>query len=167
MIARSLLILFSLFSISVWAQPPALTDQYGHSGSLSDYAGQPVLAIVASGRKLRHMKGWEEGLRKDFPQLVSLRVADITDKPTPTYDQVAKKLRKRAPESVSIIIDLQNIWATEYSLDTNEPCLLLFDNQGNVMAQFRGRANNTRLAEVSAAIARVVPDTVASTDGIP
>ena len=167
MIARSLLILLSLFAISAWAQPPALTDQYGNTASLDDYSGQPVLALVASGRKLRQIKGWEEGLRDDFPQLVSMRVADVTDEPRPSYDQVAKKLRKRAPEGVSISIDLENRWATEYALDTREPCLLLFDAQGNLMAQFRGRANKTRLAEVSAALARVVPDTVASTDIAP
>ena len=65
------------------------------------------------------------------------------------------------------MIDLDNEWATEYALDTSEPCLLLFDAQGNVMAQFRGRANKTRLAEVSAALARVAPDTVASTEATP
>ena len=157
----------SLLAVGAWAQPPALADQYGNSASLKDYAGQPVLAIVASGRKLRQIKGWEEGLRKDYPQLVSVRVADVKDVPRPTYDQVAKKLRKRAPEGVSIIIDLENRWANEYELDTNEPCLLLFDADGNVMAQFRGRANKTRLAEVSAALARVVPDAVASTDMTP
>jgi hypothetical protein len=167
MIARSTIVLSSLFAIGAWAQPPALADQYGNNGSLNDYSGQAVLAIIASGRKLRQIKGWEEGLRKDYPQLVSLRVADVTDEPRPTYDQVAAKLRKRAPEGVSIIIDLDNQWATEYALDTSEPCLLLFDAQGNVMAQFRGRANKTRLAEVSAALARVAPDTVASTEATP
>jgi hypothetical protein len=167
MAARSMFIILSLLALSAAAQPPALADQHGKSASLDDYSGQPLVAIIASGRKLRQIKGWEEGLRKDYPQLVSVRVADITDEPRPTYDQVAEKLRKRAPEDVSIIIDLENQWATEYALDTREPCLLLFDEHGNLMAQFRGRANKTRLAEVSAALARVVPDTVASTDITP
>ena len=84
MIVRSTIVLSGLLAIGAWAQPPALTDQYGNNGSLNDYSGQTVLAIVASGRKLRQIKGWEEGLRKDYPQLVSLRVADITDEPRPT-----------------------------------------------------------------------------------
>ena len=144
-----------------------LADQYGKSSGLEEYAGQPVLVIVASGRKLRHVKGWEEGLRKDYPQLLSLRIADITDTPRPTYEQVAKKLLKRAPEGISIIIDLENLWATEYGLDTDEACLLLFDVNGKVMAQFRGRANSTRLAEVSAALTSIVPGTIALTDNTP
>jgi hypothetical protein len=144
-----------------------LADQYGESGGLEDYAGQPVLVIVASGRKLRHIKGWEKGLRKDYPQLLSLRIADITDEPRPTYEQVAKKLLKRVPEDVSIIIDLDNLWATEYGLDTDEACLLLFDAHGKVMAQFRGRANNARLAEVSAAITSIVPGTITHADNTP
>jgi hypothetical protein len=167
MIARSFLILLSLFTISAWAQPPALADQYGNNSGLENYAGQPVVAIIVSGRKLRHVKAWEEALRKGFPQLLSLRVVDITDEPRPTYEQVAKKLLKRVPEDVSIIIDLDNLWATEYGLDTDEACLLLFDAHGNVMAQFRGRANNTHLAEVSAAITSIVPGTITHADNTP
>jgi hypothetical protein len=36
MIARSHFILFSLFAISAWAQPPALADQHSHTGSIID-----------------------------------------------------------------------------------------------------------------------------------
>ena len=139
------------------AQTIALPDQNGELISLADYQAQhpdqAVLAIVVSGRKLRLVKGWEEGLRESYPQLVSMRVADIKDEPRPSQDQVAEKLRKRAPENVSILIDLENHWATNYGLDTEEPCLLLFDRDGKLVAQFRGRASKARLAEVSAALA--------------
>lgn len=140
------------------AQPIVLPDQHGELISLADYQAlhpdQAVLAIVVTGRKLRLVKGWEEGLRESYPQLVSIRVADIKDEPRPSQDQVAEKLRKRAPENVSILIDLENRWATDYGLDTEEPCLLLFDADGQLVAQFRGRASKARLNEVSAALAR-------------
>ena len=139
------------------AQQIALPDQHGALISLADYQArhpeQAVLAIVVTGRKLRLVKGWEEGLRESYPQLVSMRVADIKDEPRPSQDQVAEKLRKRAPENVSILIDLQNRWATNYGLDTEEPCLLLFDSAGKLVAQFRGRASKARLNEVTAALA--------------
>jgi hypothetical protein len=145
------------------AQPIALPDQNGELIGLADYQAQhpdqAVLAIVVSGRKLRLVKGWEEGLRESYPQLVSMRVADIKDEPRPSQDQVAEKLRKRAPENVSILIDLENRWATDYGLDTEEPCLLLFDSQGKLVAQFRGRASKARLGEVSAALAKWLPAT--------
>ena len=118
--------------------PPMLPDQYGASGGLSDFEGQAVVAIVASGRKLRWIRRWEEVLRAEF-DLRSVRIADITDDPRPSETQVAEMLRKRAPENVKILIDLQNLWATTYSLDTGEPCLLLFDSDHNIVAQFRGR----------------------------
>ena len=75
--------------------------------------------------------------------------------PRPSHEQVAEKLRKRAPEGVSIMIDLDNRWATAFSLDTEEPCVLIFGSNGELLASFRGRANKARLAEVSAALANV------------
>lgn len=146
-----------IFFSSALAQPAALPDQHGEMVSLSSYQSQypdqAILAIVVNGRKLRLVKGWEEGLRASYPQLVSMRVADIKDEPRPSQEQVAEKLRKRAPEGVSILIDLENRWATEYSLDTNEPCLLLFAGDGTLVAQFRGRASKAHLGEVNAALA--------------
>ncbi len=138
--------------------PDGLPDQYGKAVSMAAYEGQPFVVIVASGRKLRHIKGWEEGLRESYPELVSARVADITDMPRPSHEQVAEKLRKRAPEGVSIMIDLENRWATAFSLDTEEPCILIFGSNGELRARFRGRANKARLTEVTAALASMPMD---------
>jgi len=139
------------------AAPAPLPDQNDQLLSLADYPNQTVLAIVVSGRKLRHIKKWEEGIRKVYPKLTSIRVADITDDPPPSQQQVAEKLRKRAPADVRIMIDMDNLWATEYELDTSEPCLLLFDDNGQVIAQFRGRANKDRLNEVMVVLAEIFP----------
>ena len=146
------------------AAPAPLPDQNDQLLSLADYPDQTVLAIVVSGRKLRHIKKWEEGIRKVYPQLTSVRIADITDDPRPSQEQVAEKLRKRAPADVRIMIDIENLWATEYQLDTSEPCLLLFDDNGQVIAQFRGRANKDRLNEVMVVLAEIYPP--AATDEI-
>jgi hypothetical protein len=152
LIALAGLLLRLTACLPAWSAPAALPDQNGGSLSLADYPGQAVLVIVVSGRKLRHIKKWEQTLRSDFPDLVSLRVADITDDPRPTTEQVATKLRKRAPADVSVLIDLANTWATEYELDTTEPCLLLFDGNHAVVAQFRGRANRDNSAAVIASL---------------
>jgi hypothetical protein len=143
------------------AAPAPLPDQNDQLLSLADYPNQAVLAIVVSGRKLRHIKKWEEGLRKAYPELTSVRVADITDEPRPSQEQVAEKLRKRAPADVRIMIDMDNLWATEYELDTSEPCLLLFDDNGQVIAQFRGRASKERLNEVMVVLAEIFPPAAA------
>jgi len=142
-----LLLLFS--STATHALPPPLPDQNGSQIDISELRGAPLLVIVVSARKLRHIKGWEEGLRDTHPDLVSARVADVNEEPRPDYEQVSAKLRKRVPEGVSIMIDLQRLWAQEYQLDTAEPCLLLFTADYELIAQFRGRANKERLAEVS------------------
>lgn len=146
-----LLLLFALLAATamvVAAQPPALADQYGTDIGLEDYAGEAVLAIVVSARKLRQIERWEKKLRAEMPQLRSLRVADINEQPTPSQAEVATKLRERVPEGVSIQIDLQSLWATYYALDTGEPCLLLFDSAHNVVASYRGRAREALVSEV-------------------
>jgi hypothetical protein len=139
------------------ATPSALQDQYGSNGSLSDFAGQPVLAIVTSRRKLPWIGRWEKTIRPELPQLNSIRIADITDEPRPTEARVAEMLRKRAPENVSILIDLQNQWASIYELDTTEPCLVLFDSDHKVVAKFRGRPKGELVNEVMTALRNYFP----------
>ena len=114
--------------------------------------GQTVLVIVVKARKAQHIERWEKALRAELPDLVSLRVIDVTGDPQPKYEQVAEKMRKRAPEDVSILIDMGNHWALEYELDTNEPCLLIIDANQQLVATFRGRAKKSRVAEVKAAL---------------
>jgi hypothetical protein len=152
-------IIFSLlvFTSATATLPTALPDQFGGSASLNDYAGQPVLVIVASGRKLRWIGKWEKNLRAKVPELVSLRVADITDDPKPAETEVAAVLRERAPPGISILIDMQNQWATDFQLDTGEPCLLLFDAEHNVVAKFRGRPRDPLFTEVVTALRAQFP----------
>ena len=137
--------------------PPALPDQFGASHSLHDFAGKPVLAIVASRRKLRWIGKWEEALRPELPQLNSIRIADITDEPRPAVSKVAELLQQRAPANVSILIDLQNHWASAYELDTGEPCLVLFDSEHKVVAKFRGRPKGERVNEVMSVLREYFP----------
>jgi hypothetical protein len=152
-------ILFSLLAFTAVsaATPPALPDQYGVSASLDDYAGKPVLVIVAAGRKLRWIGKWEQALRAELPGLESLRVAAIRDQPPPSEEKVATMLRARVPPGVSILIDLQNAWATTYALDPTEPCLLVFDSEHNVVAQFQGRPGEPLLTEVLTALRPYFP----------
>lgn len=165
-ITRTILPLLLLAASTAWATPEALPDQFGNLISVADaHASAPdsiLIVIVVSGRKLRLVKRWEEGLRQTNPNLISMRIADITDEPRPTHEQVAEKLRKRAPQGVSILIDLENQWANEFELDTNEPCLLLLDKNNQVVATFRGRANKDRLAEFSNLLEKWMPDSAAS-----
>ena len=139
------------------AAPPALPDQFGNSDSLANYDGTAVLAIVVNVRKLRWVGKWEEALRPTLPELVSIRVADITDKPPPTHEKVVGLLQKRVPPEVPVLIDMDNSWATTYELDTKEPCLLLFDADHQLVAEFRGRPKGKLVEEVIAALDNYFP----------
>ena len=131
---------------------PMLPDQYGNSSGLNDFSGEAVLAIVASTRKLRWIGRWEETIRAEIPELVSIRIADVTDEPPPSYDKLVSILRKRVPEDVSVLIDMQNSWATSYELDTREPCLILLDSDHDVIAKFRGRPKGQLVEDVMSAL---------------
>jgi len=152
-----LFILFGLFACVFafsfsWGtelkQPPMLEDQYGQKSGLGDYTGEAVLAIVATPRKLRWIGKWEAAIRVEMPELMSIRIADVTDRPTPDYKKVADMLRKKVPEDISVLIDLQNQWASQYTLDTSEPCLVLFDSDHHVVAKFRGRPKGALVNDV-------------------
>lgn len=142
----SIAVLF--FALPVLGAPPPLPDQYDQPVALGDIKEQPVLVIVTSERQLRQIQRWEKALRKSLPGLVSIRIADITSDPGPTREQVAAKLVQHAPSDVSVAIDEQNLWASEYELDTKEPCLLLFDANHSLTLQFRGRPRKALVAEV-------------------
>ncbi|TDJ44352.1 MAG: hypothetical protein E2O50_03215 [Gammaproteobacteria bacterium] len=57
--------------------------------------------------------------------------------------------------------------AQPYAPNTDAACLLLFATHGKGMAQFRGRANYTHLAEISPTSTSIVPGAIASTDNNP
>ena len=54
-----------------------LPDQYGNTQELSDFTGEAVLAIVVTTRKMVWIGRWEEAIRQEIPELVSIRVADL------------------------------------------------------------------------------------------
>jgi hypothetical protein len=148
-----LFILFGLFVCTIaWGteiEPtPMLQDQYGQSSGLGDYSGEAVLAIIATPRKLRWIGKWEEAIRAEIPALRSIRIADVTDRPAPDYQKVASMLRKKVPQDISVLIDLQSHWASRYILDTSEPCLVLFDSDHHVVTKFRGRPKGELVNEV-------------------
>jgi hypothetical protein len=167
MISRLICIALCLYAAAVFAEPSALPDQYGQSGGLDQYPDQALLVIVASGRKLRWIGRWEEQLRAELPQLVSLRVADIKETPRPSLQQVATKLRKHVPENVSILIDLDNAWASEYQLDTDEPCLLILDQDHGLIAQYRGRPKTELVNQVLSSLRDVSPAETATASATP
>lgn len=147
-----LFLLGSALSHAETATPPDLTDQYGKPYSYQNMMGQPLLLIVADARKLRWIGSWEKKLRRTLPELRSYRVTGVLKKPTPTVDDVAKVLRRWVPENVPIAIDINNYWATRFTLDINQPCLVLLNADGDVVAKWRGRPKKSLLREVLATL---------------
>ena len=152
LLKTSLFALLACVSLAIQAAPPAMPDQFGKELGLQNYSGQALLVIVVSARKARHIERWEQALRKKYPHLLSVRVADVSSEPKPDFEQVAKKLRTKAPKDVSILIDMDNRWALEYELNTDEPCLLIFSPEHEITAQFRGRAKSAQIEAVVTAL---------------
>jgi hypothetical protein len=125
-----------------------LLDQYGVAHRLADHTDRVVVVMVVTARRLRNLKALEKDLRESYEDVRFLRIADIPEEPPVTREQVARKLVKRVPEEVPILIDIDRQWARELELDTERPNLLLFDSGGRFVAAFRGRADPDLLGEI-------------------
>jgi len=137
-----------------------LADQYGRRDRLEVYSGEAVVVIVVSAQRLRKLKKWEIAIRERYPSLRIVRIADVeADDPPPTYEAVAERLRERVPEEISVWIDMDRVWETEFNLDTSMPNLLVLDADGSVRGTVRGRFSPESFAELSRTLddLRVVP----------
>ena len=120
------------------APPGPLKDQFGATASLADRAGEIQLVVVVSAKRLRRIRPWEEAIRSEFESVPLLRVADVPKSSPADYEDVAAKLRRRLPEDVNVLIDLDGSWASRFELDVNYPSLLLFDAEGNLISRYSG-----------------------------
>lgn len=134
------------------APPPPIPDQHGREHSLADQAGQPVVALVVTVGRLRHIRGWEVDLRRRFSDLRFVRAAHVPQEQGTTRESVAKALRGRVPDDVPVMIDMHGAWASAYGLDPREVNVLLFDRSGNRVWSFRGRRDGRSVARVAAEI---------------
>lgn len=159
--------LLAAVALSALATPnatdlPTLSDQFGNEIGLADDAGRVRVAIVVSARKLRRIKPWEKAMREEFPELVVIRIADIPRSSPTTYDNVAKKLRKRLPEDVPVGIDLEGQWADALGLDTSVPNVLVFDADGKLTYQQSGMYKKSKYPSLQGALLDVSAGSVAA-----
>ena len=129
-----------------------LLDQRGVADRLADHTDRVVVVMVVTARRLRNLKGLEKDLQQRYGDVHFLRIADIPEEPPVTREQVARKLDKRVPDDVSILIDIDRQWARGLELDTQRPNLLVFDRGGKFVSAFRGRAEPELLDEIHAVL---------------
>jgi hypothetical protein len=129
-----------------------LLDQHGVADRLADHSDQVVVVMVVTARRLRNLKALEKDLQARYENLHFLRIVDVPEEPPVTREDVARKLDKRVPEEISILIDVERHWARQLELDTQRPNLLLFDRDGRFAAAFRGRAEPELLDELHVAL---------------
>ncbi len=129
---------------------PEVPDQYGQPVAPDSDTHTVQVAIVVSAKRLRRIKPWEKALKKAFPDLRIIRVADIPRTSPTTYEKVAVKFRKRLPKGLSVGIDLEGEWAKRLNLDMNVPNLLLFDVNGRLAAVHSGMYKASRFEPVRA-----------------
>lgn len=137
-----------------WADVPSASrvefrDQLGRIDSVERHQGGVVVAMVVTARRLRNLRGWQKELQERFEDIAFVLIADIPDDREVTYEDVVKKLGRRVPEEVSVLIDLERLWATELELDTSVPNVLVFDPAGNLIDRVRGRKDAELVDEVS------------------
>ncbi len=135
-----------------------LRDQHGRPGGFEPTGGQPSAVLVVSASRLKRLRDWEAGLRRRFEGLRFVRVADVPPaRPPARYEDVAGRLREHVPREVSVLIDLDRVWATAFGLDTQQVNLLVFDATGRLAGQLAGPPTPERLAQAVALVAPLAP----------
>lgn len=132
--------------------PPPLEDQNGRLDSLAAHHGRPVVLLAIDADHLRSLKGWEIDIRQHIDGLDFIRVVDIPQKPGTRPEGVARKLREKVPADVSVLIDMDGVWATVYGLDTQEMNVVLFDREGREVARMNGKREPALIERIAAEI---------------
>jgi hypothetical protein len=131
----------------------ALRDQYGRSDPAEAGPGRPHAVFVVSARRLRRLKDWQREIDNRLEGVGFLRVADVPSEPgqpSPRFEDVAATLRKRVPEDVPILIDVERRFSRELDLDTREVNVLLFDASGRLAGRVSGRPTPDRVEQATA-----------------
>jgi hypothetical protein len=130
-----------------------LRDQYDRSDPAGARPGKAHAVFVVSARRLRRLKDWQRALDDRLDGVGFLRVADVPPEPgrqPPRFEDVAAMLRKRVPEDVPILIDLERRFDRELDLDTREVNVLLFDASGHLAGRVRGRPTPDSVEQATA-----------------
>lgn len=142
--------------------PGALRDQHGFSGGLDKQSSQIQIAIVVSAKRLRRIKPWEKALLEYDDGLRLIRVADVPQSTSVQYQQVADKLKKRLPEDVNVLIDLDGLWVGAFDLDSSHPSVLIFSQAGRLLAQHEGMYKKKLFAALLADLEEIQAESNAS-----
>jgi len=120
--------------------PVTLVDQYGAEGDLARHRGRVVVVMVVTAKRLRNIRPWEKAIREQFDdRVVYLRITDVPGDSSATVEQISEKLAERVPDGVSVLIDVDRVWASALDLDTERPNILVIGSEGELVASHRGR----------------------------
>jgi hypothetical protein len=133
----------------------ALRDQFGDVVGLEDGTSGLQVAIVVSAKRLRRIKPWEQALKGYDGDLPVIRVADVPRTAPTEYETVAETLRKRLPEDVNVLVDLEGLWASRFELDTSVPNVLIFNGSGELLSAHRGMYKRALFEGVEADLQRL------------
>ena len=147
--------------------PPPLPDQFGELGGLDMRSTAEQLVIVVSAKRLRRLKPWERELRERYPDLDIVRVADVPVSGSADTEAVAAKLRKRLPDDVAVLMDMNGVWAQAFQLDTSVPNLLLFSSQLELLVQHAGFYKRADFERIHKEFDAVLTASTGGQDGAP
>ncbi|MCL4791529.1 MAG: hypothetical protein KJ040_05695 [Gammaproteobacteria bacterium] len=133
-----------------------LRDQFGAVDSLAAHRGAVVVAVVVDVRRLSTIQRWGEELGGRYPALHFLNIAQMPAEGPVDMARVTATLQKRVPATVPVLIDIERRWATSHRLDTAAPNLLVFDREGRLAGQLRGRFSAERAAAITPLIDRLL-----------
>lgn len=111
---------------------------------------QPTILIVVAAQRLRLTKAWELAIRESIGDVQIIRIAEL--KADAEIEAVRRKLGRRIPAEIDLLLDAGGNWAQQLELDVNEPSLLLLRSDRSVHLLARGRHSPERLDKLLSAL---------------
>ena len=74
-------------------------------------------------------------------------IGDIDSSSEFVRHRVEGVLKRHVPKGVSVYIDPENTWQKEYKLNLDDPNVLIFDADHNLVKTFRGKPDDEALLE--------------------
>ncbi len=111
---------------------------------------QPTILIVVAAQRLRLTKAWELAIRESIGDVQIIRIAEL--KADAEIEAVRRKLGRRIPAEIDLLLDAGGSWAQQLELDVNEPSLLLLRPDRSVHLLARGRHSPERLDKLLSAL---------------
>jgi hypothetical protein len=138
----------------VWAGLE-MRDQFNTEQSLTFPSTRVTLLTIADRKGADQIAGWIAPIKRRFGNQIDVRgIADVSTVPAPLRGMVRKKFQKS--QSYPVMMDWSGQACASIGYQPGAANLVVFGRDGTVQARFGGEAQAPALAELCAALEKIL-----------